>query len=651
MKKMKKIFALLIAMVMVLGMSTMAFAEDAPTTGTITINNATQKTNTGEAESYTAYRIFDANPSGDGNDASAPTNTYTGTVGYTADETQYNALKGSGLFDFAGSAAPYSVTLKEGKDAADVSAWFNTNKNTLATALASYATTLTFKAGSQDGNGKAVAEATGLKFGYYFVTSTTGSVVSIDTTNYNVVIEDKNNYGDPFTPDEGSKMKGVKAVNGTANSKYTEADKTAENIPEGYDVGDYKQVSAGIGDVLTYEVGVQTSNFVTKTVDGKSTTEKVTYVFVSDTLGEGLDYEVSTTYPFTVKIGGVVASEFASDATAEAKKVNNATAPNYSIEWTYPAGTADADKTPANATGFTITAPWLDADGNAAFASGTVVTVEYSAKLNEKVNVVSGTTAGTNAKNDATVKYNSTADTDNPPSDPDSGNATEAVTDTEKVYVYALAIKKVDGSDIAKALEGATFTIAGTNGNIGAVKDATTGNYVFTNDTTAEGYTTSFVTDTNGRIVVYGVKADTYKATETVAPTGYNLLQGTADFEAIEIGSTTTSKTVKTTTYYVEDANGTFKKVGDKFVEIGADEVYEGTRYKVSETKTEESEDTVYDNAGLSADAVSIAVENNQGAELPSTGGIGTTIFYVIGAILVIGAGVVLVTRRRMNVQ
>lgn len=42
-------------------------------------------------------------------------------------------------------------------------------------------------------------------------------------------------------------------------------------------------------------------------------------------------------------------------------------------------------------------------------------------------------------------------------------------------------------------------------------------------------------------------------------------------------------------------------------------------------------------------------VENNSGTVLPSTGGMGTTIFYIIGAILVIGAGVVLVTRRRMN--
>ena len=42
-------------------------------------------------------------------------------------------------------------------------------------------------------------------------------------------------------------------------------------------------------------------------------------------------------------------------------------------------------------------------------------------------------------------------------------------------------------------------------------------------------------------------------------------------------------------------------------------------------------------------------IENKQGATLPSTGGIGTTIFYVVGGILVIGAAVLLITRRRMN--
>ena len=42
-------------------------------------------------------------------------------------------------------------------------------------------------------------------------------------------------------------------------------------------------------------------------------------------------------------------------------------------------------------------------------------------------------------------------------------------------------------------------------------------------------------------------------------------------------------------------------------------------------------------------------IQNTKGVELPSTGGMGTTIFYIIGAVLVLGAGILLVTRRRMS--
>ena len=42
-------------------------------------------------------------------------------------------------------------------------------------------------------------------------------------------------------------------------------------------------------------------------------------------------------------------------------------------------------------------------------------------------------------------------------------------------------------------------------------------------------------------------------------------------------------------------------------------------------------------------------IQNTKGVELPSTGGMGTTLFYAIGAILVLGAGILLVSKRRMS--
>ena len=46
-----------------------------------------------------------------------------------------------------------------------------------------------------------------------------------------------------------------------------------------------------------------------------------------------------------------------------------------------------------------------------------------------------------------------------------------------------------------------------------------------------------------------------------------------------------------------------------------------------------------------------ITIDNKKGVELPSTGGIGTTIFYVAGSILVLAAAILLVTKRRMSAE
>lgn len=48
---------------------------------------------------------------------------------------------------------------------------------------------------------------------------------------------------------------------------------------------------------------------------------------------------------------------------------------------------------------------------------------------------------------------------------------------------------------------------------------------------------------------------------------------------------------------------------------------------------------------------VEVTIENTKGHSLPATGGMGTTLFYVLGSVLMIGAAVLLVTKRRMSVK
>ncbi|MBQ2926495.1 MAG: SpaH/EbpB family LPXTG-anchored major pilin, partial [Ruminiclostridium sp.] len=101
------------------------------------------------------------------------------------------------------------------------------------------------------------------------------------------------------------------------------------------------------------------------------------------------------------------------------------------------------------------------------------------------------------------------------------------------------------------------------------------------------GSGTQLTTDAQGKIAIAGLDGDTYYLHETQAPAGYNLL--TDDVEVKITG-----------------------KTGNTYTTVLA------------------------------------KVNNNSGAELPSTGGMGTTLFYVLGGVLVLGAGVALVTKKRM---
>lgn len=173
----------------------------------------------------------------------------------------------------------------------------------------------------------------------------------------------------------------------------------------------------------------------------------------------------------------------------------------------------------------------------------------------------------------------------------DEGNY--VLKDEVEYEVYFGGIYKVDPNNASADMSGVKFTLADGDGNaVNVTYDSTNGYYVVDPDSTSN----EVETRKDGEyytIKIRGLDGDkTYKLTETETKTGYNLLEGDA----------TLTLTKDEGTAFADKALNTFDRV-----------------------------------------------ENNQGSVLPSTGGIGTTIFYVIGAILVLGAGILLVTRRRMN--
>lgn len=272
--------------------------------------------------------------------------------------------------------------------------------------------------------------------------------------------------------------------------------------------------------------------------------------------------------------------------------------------------------------------------------AGKDIVVTYSATLNEKADL---TQAGN--KNTVKLTYSNNPNVDyKGDNEPDStdpvGETPEHVTVT---YSTKLQLTKVDGADHNVKLEGVEFQITGTSiktavskgeyfkqdaaGTYYQLKDGTftetaptaeTGSkYVSTSvkyakvtDTTEQTnmqkVTASGTTDKNGLITFEGLGAGTYYITELKTKSGYNLL--TAPITVVI--TATPSATSCTWTATMNGAPATFEE-----------------------------------------NMVKLTVENNKGSVLPITGGIGTTIFYVIGGLLVCGAVVMAITKKKLSVE
>jgi fimbrial isopeptide formation D2 family protein/LPXTG-motif cell wall-anchored protein len=133
----------------------------------------------------------------------------------------------------------------------------------------------------------------------------------------------------------------------------------------------------------------------------------------------------------------------------------------------------------------------------------------------------------------------------------------------------------------------------------------------------------TIVTPASGAVVLLGFAEGTVLTlTETAAPTGYNLLAApvTITINATHVDTVDKSYTIGT----------------------GADAVtvtFEATDYDNDHNMTASGDDA---EKQIHADSI-VFVQNNTGTELPSTGGIGTTIFIIAGSVLVLGAGIILV--------
>lgn len=229
-----------------------------------------------------------------------------------------------------------------------------------------------------------------------------------------------------------------------------------------------------------------------------------------------------------------------------------------------------------------------NADGQKLVKSTSIITVEYTATLNGEAVIGS---AGN--PNEAHLEYS------NNPYGEDTGKTPE---DKVIVFTYKLVANKKDGS--GNDLNGAGFTLYKLNNGsyeaVGAEIVGTENNPVH-------------------RFEFNRLDAGQYKLVETTVPAGYN--------KAEDLIFTVEA------TY---DDNSAVPGFGSLVIKDKDGKVISDDKNKVF-------------TVDISEGSATTDVVNLSGTELPSTGGMGTTILYVVGAILVIGAGILLVTKKRMG--
>ncbi len=528
---MKKILSIMLSLVMLLALSVPAFAAEGDPTGTITVTNATI------GKEYAGYKIFDATF------ADEDTASYT----IKTDNQFYDDVVASGVFTLTPSATDNTVMVvgfADGKDNRDALNWVKNLSTAGKTAdLAAQTATST------------TVEWTGVADGYYLITTTLGTAVTV-TNAGNITVIDKNDgpHWDPENPDPENPGT---PDDGTASGKFV---KDSED-------NWVKQNSAHVGETVDFMINAYAPLF-----NGEKLVTEYTF---TDTLDEAFEFDANSL---------VVTANGDTTLVKDVDYVLTSTTNGFTVKLTVDA-TEDA--------------------ANYQWATDTHLSITYSAVLTKDAAHVNNNDADMTWKEttpdpkDPTVPNNPTED----PTDPPTGDVPP--TSSTETLTFGINLIKVDANDHTKILD-AEFKLydALTEGNeIVLVEDDEHDGYDYRVATDEEKAAANFeaATIAAGDVKIFGLAAGTYYLEETNAPAGYNILTARV---AVTVGEEVT---------------------------IPGEEGQEPTTVVPEYTKAE--------------------VENNSGTLLPSTGGIGTTIFYVLGSILCAGAVILLIVKRRMQAE
>lgn len=377
-----------------------------------------------------------------------------------------------------------------------------------------------------------------------------------------------------------------------------------------------KNIDVDTGEVFTDYILQVVKNVTVQPKSGKPTLDKQIRhndngewgVVGDNQIGDTVEFRTITTVPIVsgyTEYTYVIHDEMSAGLTSNVHsnddvtiKVNDEDAKK--LDKIYYTVTVD----PKNANKFTVTVDVLKAIGDGKMAAGDTLYTYYTGILNENAKVYNDG----KQDNKAYLEYS------NNPHDNKTTNKTP-----EKVvydWTFKMEVNKIDGESNAP-LSDAKFVLSkngncslGTIGDDGTPSNTTDlidliensdGSYTVA----PADYTGSVVNVmTAGKITIKGLDdATEYYLYETKAPAGYNRLTDAVKFKI----------------------TATYNDTGDSYTSVTA-----------AVNDVEQS-------------SVSVQVANNKGSTLPSTGGIGTTLFYVIGGVLMAVAAVLLVTKKRMN--